>query len=300
MTPDDPRHGTTAGYYAHRSANERACGPCDNAMFRHHKQWRRDRDKGVRWTTPAQPVADHIRHLEQAGMSATAIWKAAGISRTLFYYIRNGQYSRCRITSARAVLAVQATVYFPSNLTPTQLVSGVGTRRRIRALMAIGWSHKDMRARSGVLTAVTLNQKGDLVTRSMHDRVSALYDELSMKPGPSGRTRARAAAAGYPSPLAWDDDAIDDPAAKPVGLITSGWDPAGIDESRIERRINGDRSVRLHRGESVEVVRRMLADGHNQSEIRRLTGLKPERYMAEIRATATPSNPPTQELEEVA
>jgi hypothetical protein len=284
MKADDPRHGTPAGFYAHRTDDEDACAPCSKALFRHHKQWRQDYVKGQRWTTPTQPVSDHIRQLEQAGMSSTSIWKAAGISRTLFYYIRNVRYPRCRIVTARAVLAVQAADCISANVTPTQWVSGVGTRRRIRALMAIGWSHQEMRARSGALTAVTLNQRGDLVTRAMYDRIAALYDDLSMTPGPSARTRARAVAAGYPPPLSWDDDAIDDPAACPIGVPTTAWDPAGYDESRVERRINGDRTVRLHKGESVEVVRRMLADGHSQNEIRRVTGLKPERYLAEIRA----------------
>lgn len=285
MNADDPRHGTPAGFYAHRTDSEDVCEPCTKALFRHHKQWRQDYVKGQRWTTPTQPVSDHIKLLEQAGMSTTAIWKASGISRSLFYCVRDMRYPRCRIVTAQAVLAVKATTVVPANVTSTQHVSGVGTRRRIRALMAIGWSHAAMRAKSGVLTAVALNQKGDLVTRAMYDRVRALYDDLSMTPGPSAKTRARAVAAGYPPPLSWDDDAIDDPAATPTGVPTTAWDPAGYDESRVERRINGDRSIRLHKGESVEVVRRMLADGRTQNEIRRVTGLKPERYLAEIRAT---------------
>ena len=32
MSPDDPRHGTTAGYQAHRRAKESACDPCRQAQ----------------------------------------------------------------------------------------------------------------------------------------------------------------------------------------------------------------------------------------------------------------------------
>lgn len=280
MSPDDPRHGTPAGFYAHRADDETACDPCGKAIFRHHKQWRQDYDRGQRWTTSAQPVTEHIKHLEQTGMSPSEIWKAAGISRTLFYRIRNDLNLRCRLVTARAVLAVQPTDRLPSKLTPGQFVSGVGTRRRIRALLAIGWSHREMRARSRVLTAVTLNQKGDMVTRSMHERVAALYNELSMTPGPSDRTRARAAALGYASPLAWDDDAIDDPKARPAGVRGSGRPHRHeVDEVAVLRAMRGDRTINLTKAERAEVSRRLRADGWSFARIEAHTGLKADRYV---------------------
>lgn len=55
--------------------------------------------------------------------------------------------------------------------------------------------------------------------------------------------------------------------------------PAGYDEARVQRRILGDRSIRLHKGEAEEVVRRLLAKDWSANQIRRHTGLQPDRYI---------------------
>lgn len=55
--------------------------------------------------------------------------------------------------------------------------------------------------------------------------------------------------------------------------------PAGYDEARVQRRILGDRSIRLHKGEAEEVVRRLLAKDWSANQIRRHTGLQPDRYV---------------------
>lgn len=218
MTPDDPRHGTNAGYVQHILQKIAPCDPCREAHTIHKREARNRR---------------YIQGVDKFRVDAT------------------------------------------------------GTRRRIRALIRMGWRYKDMDSWLGYRSANThnLNRSDTLhVHLETAGAVKRMYDELSMRIGPSVRNRAVAERWGWASPLAWDDDTIDDPAARPVGVLTSAWDPAGYDDSRIERRIAGDRSVRLHKTESVEVVRRMLAAGHSQSAIRRLTGLKTERYMPQIRA----------------
>ena len=52
------------------------------------------------------------------------------------------------------------------------------------------------------------------------ETVRKLYDELSMIPGPSVKSRQYATRRGWPPPLSWNDDdgpgCIDDPAAKPM------------------------------------------------------------------------------------
>lgn len=168
-------------------------------------------------------------------------------------------------------------------------IDSTGTQRRIRALLRMGYRYCDMDRWLGNrgATAHNLNRSD---TRTVHvdtaRKVARMYDALCMKPGPSERTRNLAAARGWPSPLAWDDDAIDDPNAKPVGLPTSEKRSAGVDQSAIERRILGDRTDRLHAGEAAEVVRRLLADGRSTYWIRNHTGLKPERYITRDKAAA--------------
>lgn len=160
-----------------------------------------------------------------------------------------------------------------------------GTIRRLQALCALGWTHRQIGARLGVTPSrvshiIRLTQDAVLIDTAR--RVADLYDQISMVV-PAGRdasyARREAARKGWAPPLSWDDDTIDDPNAEPVGLPGSGDDPAGYDESRIERRIAGDRSVKLHKGETAEVVRRLVADGWSLNAIRRHTGVKPERYI---------------------
>jgi transcriptional regulator with XRE-family HTH domain len=160
-----------------------------------------------------------------------------------------------------------------------------GTVRRLQALCAIGWTQGELGERLGITSSrvsniIRLTRTGVWIHTA--EAVAALYDELSMTV-PTGRdsnyARTYAASKGWAPPLAWDDEAIDDPDARPVGVIGSIAKAAGVDESAIERRILGDRTARLHKGESAEVVRRLLADGWTQNAIRRHTGLKPDRYI---------------------
>ena len=65
--------------------------------------------------------------------------------------------------------------------------------------------------------ALILSQAGDMVTLDAHDRIADAYDELSMRQGPSVRNRRL----GYPPPLAWDDETIDDPRARPKGATSA-------------------------------------------------------------------------------
>lgn len=104
-----------------------------------------------------------------------------------------------------------------------------GARRRVQALMRIGWS---MRAQSRMLgwhpdrLCVMLSSYDGISPRN-HARVSALYDRLWDKPAPqrtkgeriaANRTIAAAIRLGYLPPLAWDDEEIDTaPAARPCG-----------------------------------------------------------------------------------
>lgn len=45
MTEDDPRHGTPAGYPAHRRAGTTACGPCREVYNERTRQAKRQRAK---------------------------------------------------------------------------------------------------------------------------------------------------------------------------------------------------------------------------------------------------------------
>lgn len=112
-----------------------------------------------------------------------------------------------------------------------RMVDATGTVRRIRALHALGYSRLDLATRLGMFenNLPRIGRSG-VVYRVVAEKVTALYDELSMIPGPSARAVAHAARKGWVPPLAWDDDSIDDPAARPYVAprrgLRDGWDEA--------------------------------------------------------------------------
>ena len=187
------------------------------------KRWRYDRDRGIARTIDAAPVRTHLATLRAAGMTWRAIGEVCGVTASALCAIGLGQTSTVNAVRARRILAVRpGAVYARANVAGH--VPAVGARRRIRALLAIGWTHAHICQTAGLprmRSAVVLSQAGDLVALATHDRIAAAYDELSMRQGPSVRNRRL----GYPPPLAWDDETIDDPDATPdLGARTRGLD----------------------------------------------------------------------------
>jgi hypothetical protein len=128
----------------------------------------------------------------------------------------------CRCTVARKAEAAytamkrnQRIMGFPG------AVDATGVRRRLQALGAIGWPSPELAVKLGTTKQAVeqLRHRQTVVFRTTADRITALYNELSMRPGPSAESRKRARLLGWPPPLAWDDDSLDDPRSCPVGWI---------------------------------------------------------------------------------
>lgn len=160
-------------------------------------------------------------------------------------------------------------------------VDATGARRRIHALAAIGWS---LAGQSRML------EMGDTAAHKITARkwlhvetaakVRALYDELSMMPGPSVRARREAQRKGWAPPLAYDDDTIDDPHTEPSGVLTRD----GLDEIAVQRASRGER-VQLSRAERAEVVRRLTAAGLSAADIADRLGIA-QRSVSRLRKAA--------------
>lgn len=178
------------------------------------KAWRLDRARGrLRYRDPAA-AREHVRQLVAAGMSRRAVAYGAGVSPQVVYNVLAGAQGRLQAATYARLMAVTA-VRVQAVASPAVFVPAVGTRRRIRALLALGWRHADIAAHGLPHSGVVLAQAGQWVTRATHDRACAAYTALSMTPGPSARTRSRASTLGYPPPAAWDDEDLDDPHAHP-------------------------------------------------------------------------------------
>jgi len=100
----------------------------------------------------------------------------------------------------------------------TGRVPANGTLRRLKALVCLGWPVEQLAARSGVDVEWLLTRESGkkfTVPTEVAAAVSACYDELSMIVGPSPEVREYGQRRQWRPPLAWDDESIDDPAARP-------------------------------------------------------------------------------------
>ena len=204
----------------------------------YRKRWALDRAEGRFRMVDARPAREHIHALQSARLSTRAIADVAGVAPSVISNVDRGKQASLRVATARAILAVTADAVYARQLA-TGFVPNVGAKRRIGALLALGWRHEDitreMGARCGTTSPVVLHQAGGWVAKVTHDAVVTAYAALSMRPGASDRTRHRALAAGYAPPLAWDDDDLDDPNAEP----TEGWrtcaEPGCVEEPHAAR-----------------------------------------------------------------
>jgi len=176
----------------------------------------------------AEPVRVHIRHLQACEMGLRTIAAVAGIDRKRLQAVLNGRPERgtapqekVRPGLAAAVLAVEPSL---ENLAPSTLVSPLGTRRRVGALVAVGWPQQHLAAHLGMTPSnfgTMLGRPHVLARRVL--AVRAMYDNLwRTDPRERGATAAGIARAkryaadrGWAPVGAWDDDTIDDPEAFP-------------------------------------------------------------------------------------
>lgn len=145
--------------------------------------------------------------------------------------IKHGTISGYKYRACRCQLCRKASVRYEKGrrwlvhqgLMPT--VSALGFKRRVRALMAIGWTQKEIAAELGIAQgnlALKL-RTNETVRRATHETAVEVYERLCMTVRTSvvaGRTARIALKNGWPPPLAWDD--IDDPNEQPTGVRVEG------------------------------------------------------------------------------
>jgi DNA-directed RNA polymerase subunit K/omega len=184
----------------------------------------------------AEPVRQHILDLRSCDLGLRRIAEAAGVDRKRLQAILTGRPERgtgpqekIRPEIAAAVLAVEPSFDL---LGDTTVIEATGTRRRLQALVTLGWSQAKLAERLGWTPGnfTVLMREPQTFVRTAR-KVRALYDELWDQAPPedshrdkisTSRARNMAQARGWVPPQAWDDDTIDDPTACPdVGATTS-------------------------------------------------------------------------------
>jgi hypothetical protein len=162
---------------------------------------------------PSQPAREHVQQLRACGHTAPTIAHQTGLAAQTITNIETGRHQRLQ---RHAYEAVMRTPLQPPALRIYDLIPAVGTRRRIHALCAIGWTQSAIAHEYNVpVQNIHLLTQKTVVTVRWATRIATLYERLSMTPGPSTQIRARARRLGWAPPLAWDEGCIDDPAAKP-------------------------------------------------------------------------------------
>ncbi|MFD8144762.1 hypothetical protein [Streptomyces sp. NPDC059708] len=174
----------------------------------------------------AEPVRRHVEQLRAAGVGTVPIAAAAGVSTATIariLYGKQGQRANARIRteSAQAILAVSIE---DCRIPDGARIDGTGTRRRLQALVAAGWSFTALASEIGIHAHCL----GDMaraanLTAGNARRVKVAYRRLlQTTPAQLGVTSQAQALArrvanreNWHGPLAWDDTTIDDPTAQP-------------------------------------------------------------------------------------
>ncbi|NUO59033.1 MAG: hypothetical protein HOV78_20420 [Hamadaea sp.] len=202
------------------------CRPCRDAASAYQRGLERRHLYGKTIYVDAAPARAHVRALQTQGMGWKRIAHAAQVQPSVMWKLLYGDRTRnlapskrIRPTTEEKILGVRL------DLAAGLPVDGTGTGRRLQALCFLGWSVGQISAQSGLdRQALDKAIHGGAISVKTRDAVRATYDRLWNQPPPetnkreriaASRSRRRALIAGWAPPLAWDDEAIDDPAATP-------------------------------------------------------------------------------------
>jgi hypothetical protein len=270
------RHGTRAAYVKDRCR----CAACTAANTAASRIATRERIYG-RWRpyVDAGPVCEHIAALRAAGIGVERIAHLAGLSVSHIRELAEdgrGDSSATRRVRPSTATRIMAIAIDHAHRAPHSRIDATGTRRRLQALMAIGWPTELLAAQlSRRPNSLCRSMTGESVTaRTAHD-VAALYERLwnTSPPAATGEQRAavdaaqaHAAGQGWLPPLAWDNLDTD---PTPPALTLGPSQRNDLDEIAVERALAGDHITydELTSVEQQEVVRRLTARGSSIRDI---------------------------------
>lgn len=256
------------------------CPPCQATRYHLAKLARNGQFNRI----PPERGMAALLQMMNAGMVASAIADATGIGEhTVSNWLAKLRAGKTFKLGAQAC-SLLVTAKVPEN----GMVGTTVPRRMLQALARIGWSCDELtrriRANGRTIGTNTLHAirsgRTQRVRAWVANEITALYRDLEITPGPSKQTVRLAVANGWAGTLAWDEDTILDPNARPVGtrdLHQATGDE--IDEAAVLRRMAGDKQVYLTKADRAEVVRRMRAAGWSIQAIEDHTGIKADRYV---------------------
>ncbi|MGW5519023.1 hypothetical protein [Nocardia africana] len=226
--------------------------------------------RGLPTTFPGDRLADHVGQLHNWGFTDYSIAAAAGVDQTTVQRIRKRAYNKCSIEYAQRILAV---THRPVPAQAGMRVPATGTRRRIRALQANGWTLTDIADQLGISGQnVCLFAQRRSVQYETWAAVNDLYEKLSGTFGPSELCAKRARAAGHTPPLAWDGLDMDHPDHEPdLGEIA---ETSEVDEVLLARILHGDYIGEVPKPERKAVIDYAIEHGWTKYRVAEVLNIK--------------------------
>lgn len=193
MTPDDPRHGTNAGYIAHRRENGVACDECKRGRATYQRRRNYDQQLGRPRIIPSIGVQRRVHALQRMGWSLRVIALECGwaVPQDLYYALHSPTCSR------RTWLRVARTYERLCMTSPPRTSGSVRARNRAERLgyaPPLAWDNIDDPAEQPNLGGVD-----DAVDMVVVDRILAHDASLARTATTAER---RAVVAAWPGSLA--------------------------------------------------------------------------------------------------
>lgn len=204
------------------------------------------------------------------------------------------RFDNCRCRKGRAEQARKMAAIRKAKILGAyqpHLIDSTGTRRRIQALMLLGYTASDIGALAGLsrhaiynLTRASVRPQ---VERPHAEAIARLYDKLWDKPAPDSHgaryVSRQSQKRGYVPPLAWDEGSIDDPEAQPN---TSGDESNVIDFVAVERAVAG-MDVQLTDAELEAAAAALMRTGVSRTMVTKRLGIghvRAKRIWQEVQA----------------
>lgn len=166
----------------------------------------------------ASLVAAHVRALRDAGYGLKRIKQLTGVSVATLDDLAAGRTRRTFRPTAEALFALR-----PGGDQLPARIPVIGVQRRLRALVALGYTDEQIAAEIGGNQSNLSRYVGGRIhwiTPEKFLKVDLVFRRLESQPAPTGwpaeRARRRAATRGWLPPFAWDEGTLDDPAAEPA------------------------------------------------------------------------------------
>lgn len=246
-------HGTLRAYVISKCR----CDVCTEANRVYNNRVNRARAYG-QWQpyVDAQPARDHLHLLADYGIgwmraATLAGVSHGGVSKLLYGTPTRPQSKRIRPETEAKILAVRPIL---ANLADCARTDGTGATRRLRALIACGFTGGYLADRLGIQQAnfSKLLRSTGKVEASTARTVIGLYDELwdadplSFGISRQGAEYARTVARknGWPVPMAWGEE-IDDPAFTPGALPEDPRPLVLAEDAEFIRRTTGVEDLAL-------------------------------------------------------